>query len=483
MEPGRAKCHRIDMARAAAAVCSICAVVAVSQIARSGPSPQTKITVWGSPSSYGGNSYGGFVPLAGAMITEQREVDVAASGEVRVTGIASSIEPASVQLRDLTEPGVAITEQRFVPGASTPLEMLARRIGEQVTVVTTKGDVAGVLRAIDEQTLVVEVGTGDQRRLSVMRRDGYVLDVRAAGPASDKPSLVWRIATKKPGKHTVELTYRADNITWAADYLAVLDESGKALDFTAWATIRNTSGAAFERAEVTLVSGGGALAATATGTTTLRPPPPALRFPISAPIRLGAADAVQVELAPARKAAKVRPVVTFEATTDLSPSHQEEANQDCTYNNGVGIGQGRAELAIELDLPAQTTLPDGKVRLFRRKADRLEVISEDTMHALAGIARIKLAADTEITGERKAVTCNVDERARTIVEKIEVRVDNKGKLPADVVIREFAWRWPVWKLESEDKKSVRAAPQTLEYRVKVPAKGAQTVTYTLVYTW
>ena len=473
------------MGRVVAAVLVAIAVCGLAGLARSGPGAQTKITVWGAPptnAAFGGMTYGGFTPLAGAMITEQRDVEVSSSGEVRVTGIASTIEPASVQLRDLTEPGVAITEQRYVPGVTTPLDMLARRIGETVTVVTTKGDVVGVLRAVDETSLVVEVGTGDQRRLSVMRRDGFVLDVRASSTGSDKPSLMWRLATKKPGKHTVELTYRADGITWTADYLAVLDDSGTKLDFAAWATVRNNTGAAFDRAELTLVSGGGALSSES-ATTTLRAPPAPLRFVMQQPVKLGAGDAVQLELTPAKTAAKIRPVVAFEATTDLSPSHQEEANQDCTYNNGVGMGQGRAEAAIELDLPGNTTLPDGRVRLFRRKGERLEVLSEDTLRSQAGAARIKLAADTEITGERKAVTCNVDERAHTISEKIEVRVENKGKLPADVVIREFAWRWPVWKLESEDKKSVRAAPQTLEYRVKVPPRGSQTVTYALLYTW
>ncbi|MDQ3336263.1 MAG: hypothetical protein M4D80_13930 [Myxococcota bacterium] len=474
-----------QLARVSGAVCVLGIVFGLAHHAWSGPGAQTKITVWGAaPTSaaFGGMTYGGFVPLAGAMITEQREVDVAANGEVRLTGIASTIEPASVQLRDLTEPGVTITEQRYVPGVTSPLEMLTRRIGETVTVVTTKGDVVGVLRAVDEQSLVVEIGTGDQRRLSIMRRDGYVLDVRTPSGSSDKPSLVWRIATKKPGKHTVELTYRADGITWNADYLGVLDDAGKALDFAAWATIRNNTGATFERAEVTLVSGGGALS-TATATAALRAPPTPLRFAMQSPIKLAAGDAVQVELTPSRKAAKVRPVITYEATTDLSPSHQEEVNQDCTYNNGVGMGIGRSEVAIELDLPASTTLPDGRVRLFRRKGEQLEVLSEDTLRSMAGVARIKLTADTEITGERKAVTCNVDERAHTIVEKIEVRVENKGKQATDVVIREFAWRWPVWKIESEDKKSVRAGPQTLEYRVKVPPKGKETVTYTLLYTW
>jgi hypothetical protein len=473
--------------RRAAVVLSFLVGFGVS-LGRSAPGTQTRITVWGAAPktpAYGGMTYGGFVPLAGAVITEQREVDVAASGDVRVTGVPSTIEPASVQLRDLTEPNIAITEQRFIAGVATPTEMLARRVGESVTVVTTKGDVVGVLRAVDEQSLVVEIGTGEQRRLSVMRRDGYVLDVRTPSGTSDKPSLVWRVASKKPGKHTVELTYRADNIHWIADYLAVLDEAGKTIDFSAWATVRNNSGASYERAELTLVSGGSTLSSTAANTAALRAPPPPLRFTSASPVKLGAGEAVQVELLPARKNAKVRSVVAFEATNDISQNHQEEPNQDCTFNNGVGVGSGRAESAIEIDLPASTQLPDGRVRLFQRKGDRLDVLSEDALRSQPGVARIKLALDSKITGERKAVTCNVDDRAHTISEKIEVRVDNKGAQAQDVVIREFAWRWPVWKLESEDpaKKSVRAGPQTLEYRVRVPAKGSQTITYALLYTW
>lgn len=474
------------MARAAAVVCFV--VGFGISLGRTAPGAQTRITVWGATpknAAFGGITYGGFVPLAGAVITEQREVDVASSGDVRVAGVPSTIEPASVQLRDLTEPNIVITEQRFVAGVATPTEMLARRIGETVTVVTTKGDVVGVLRAVDEQSIVVEVGAGEQRRLSVMRRDGYVLDVRTPSGASDKPSLVWRVASKKPGKHTVELTYRAEGLHWAADYLAVLDEAGKALDFSAWATVKNNSGASFDRAELTLVSGGSTLSSTAANTAGLRAPPAPLRFTSSSPVKLGAGEAVQVELLPARTGAKVRHVVAFEATNDISQNHQEEPNQDCTFNNGVGIGAGRAESAIELDLPTNTTLPDGRVRLFQRKGARLDVLSEDALRSQPGLARIKLAVDGKITGERKAVTCNVDDRAHTISEKIEVRIENKGSQAREVVVREFAWRWPVWKLEREDpaNKSVRAGPQTLEYRVRVPAKGSQTVTYALLYTW
>src|SRR6516165_5484024 len=98
---------------------------------------RTTITVWAAspppPAGYGGLTYGGFAPVSGAMITEQRDVDIAPDGELRIAGIAATIDPASVQLRGVTEPTLAITEQRFIPGATTPDEILARHVGEQIS--------------------------------------------------------------------------------------------------------------------------------------------------------------------------------------------------------------------------------------------------------------------------------------------------------------------------------------------------------------
>jgi hypothetical protein len=466
------------MGRVVTACLGLAMLVAVALAAPG--TARTRITVWAQPTAaqlaaYGGAAYGGFAPTTGALITEQREVDVAPNGEVRIAGVASSLDAASVQLRDLAEPGVAITEQRFVPGASTPTELLQRHIGDQVTIVTTKGDVTGTLRSADEQTLVVETAG----RLAVMRRDGYVQDVRLPGGALDKPTLVWRLATKKPGKHGVEISYRTDGITWSADYLAVLDDSGGKLDFSAWATIKNTTTAAFDGAEITLVSGGNAATAGPTAASLGAP----RRFTLKAPVKIGANDSVQVELAPPRTGAKVRSVVAYEAMADPSSTTVGEPNLECTSYNGSGMGTGRAEVAVELDVPAGATLPDGRVRLFRRHSDRLEVVSEDQLHAAAGVARVRVGPSSEVVGERRAITCNVDEQARTMTEKLEVRVENKGKQAVDVVIREFMWRWLVWRIDAEDRKGATVTPQTHEYRLRVPSKGAQTVTNTVVYTW
>jgi len=439
--------------------------------------PRTQVTIFSGTvtSPFGGTPYGGAPVVAGAMISEQRELDVPASGEVRISGIAATADPASAQLRDLTDPTAAITEQRFVPGAATPNEMIARRIGERVTVVTTRGDVTGTLRAIDDHSIVVETGTGDQRRVSVMRRDGYVLDIRLPGTAADKSSFAWRLGSKKPGKHTVEVTYRADGLAWTPEYLAVLDEPGKAIDFNAWATVRNAAGVTFDAAAVTLV---GPTHQTARG----MPGTPA-RFTPAQAVRLGAGDSLQVQLVPARIAAKVRSVIAFEAIPDPTTGYQAEAGIDCASFNGAAVGQSRAEVAVELDLASPVTLPEGRVRLFRRRAGKLETVSENLLRTATGIARIRIGPNLDIGGERKAVSCTVDEHARTLHEKIEVKVENKGAQTAEVVVREFLWRTPVWRVESEDKKGTRAGTQTQEYRLRIPAKGTQSVTYSVLYTW
>ena len=68
-------------------------------------------------------------------------------------------------------------------------------------------------------------------------------------------------------------------------------------------------------------------------------------------------------------------------------------------------------------------------------------------------------------------------------EKIELKIENKGKSALDVVAREYMFRWMAWKMEAEDEKGSKAAAQTQEYRVHVPANGKKTFTYTVVYSW
>lgn len=440
-------------------------------------SAHTSITIWGAAPAqviapmYGGAAYGAATVPTGAMIVDRREVEVATSGEVRVAGVPATLDPASVQLRGVDGEPLAVTEQRFVPGAASPDEILARHVGELVAVQTAKGEFAGTLRSVDAQAIVVEVGSGDQRHLQVMRRDGYVQDIRlAAGTSSDRPSLVWRVGTKKAGKRDVEVSYRAEGLSWTTDYLAILDEAKRTLDFSAWATVKNATTATFDSAELTLVNAGDPA----------KPAP--TRFVVPGAVRLGTGESVQVELFPAKTNAKARSIVAFEAMPDPSASFQQFQAVDCNQLS-ASVGTSKAEVALEVDVPTKEALPDGRVRLFRRAGTRLEVITEDPLRSSAGVARIKLSADTDVTGERHAASCNYDEHAHTIKEKIELKLENKSKKEVDVVAREFLWRWSMFRIEDESQKGSRAGAQAQEYRLSLPAGGKKSVTYTVIYSW
>jgi hypothetical protein len=492
-------------------VCAGAAVVAtatLATIAAAGLStgPRTTITIWSqgtatplNAAAYGGAGYGGVnLTPTGALVVEDREVDVPADGQLRLAGIAGKLDPGSIQVRSLTEPTAQVSEQRFVPGAESPTDILAHHVGDQVVVVTPKGDVPGVLRAVDATTLVLEVGTGDQRHLQLMRRDGFVQDIRLPpGAALDKPGLALRLAVKKPGKQTLELAYRTEAMTWSADYLAVLDDAGT-VDFSAWATIDNQTGAAFDDAEVTLV-GGGTPAPAVVNAYGMPAPQPArpgtqARYVLPGRARLGANEQVQVELVPPRTNIKAATTVI----ADLMPGQLDEevAGQfqaDCTtLFNGSTEPTAKLDTTLEIDVPTQTPLPDGKVRLFRRHgtgisgggAGHLEVLSEDQLRSAAGVARVPIAAaDNDLKVARTQGACNYDEAKHRLDEHLEIELESTATRPLDVVVRETMWRAATWKIDpgDENMKGTKAGPRFHEWRVRLAPKEKKTIAYTVAY--
>lgn len=462
-----------------------------------GDDPHTSVEIWRSPavaSPWGGSTYGAYD--TNAFITDRRKIDVPASGEVTFDGVASRIEPVTVQFRSITDPnGTSVTEQRFVRGLSSPDELLTRHIGKAVVVTTEKGEVSGTLRAVDSDALVLEVGSGSSKAVEVLRRGDFVRDIKLQGAsaASDRPSLVWKLKAAKPGTQDIEVSYRTSGLSWSPDYTAILDDNKNTLDFSAMATIQNQTGIDFDDVDLTLVTGvlnqANQQQANPYGYGTpvpQKPADPTTSYQVPRRVKLGKGDSVQVELMPAKTAAKTSKVVLLELAQDQSINYQSYAATDC-----YAFVQQTPHAQVALEVNVGKGMPEGRVRLFRRKTggqagDRLEVVSEDTLNVneATGVARIGLsAADSEVTGERKQLECRYDDRTRTVREKIELKIENKGKSALDVVAREYMFRWMAWKMEAEDEKGSKAAAQTQEYRVHVPANGKKTFTYTVVYSW
>lgn len=467
----------------------------------------TTVTIWRAPANalqyqyqYGYNPYGGYTYGAAAgdaaFISHRRTVDIAAEGELLFPGVSTKIDPSTVQFRSLSDAkGTSVVEQRYAYDLGSPEKLMRRYIGKQVTVTTSKGEVAGILRGIDSESLVIESGSGKTRAVEIIRRGDNLLDVKlAAGDAelATEPTLVWKVVSKKPGKQQIEVSYRTDGLRWDADYTAILDDEkgGKSsVELSAWATITNDTGVEYDDSELVLVTGvleNQQVAAPYAGYQAPRVPHSApSTFKVPREVTIAAGGTVQVELMPSRSGASRR-VVLYETTADLSASYQTYMQYDCySYNQPANTG-GKGELALEIDGPGKgAILPEGRVRVFKKKGDGLELLGEDQLkvNAETGQARLRLGTDDDIAGERRQMECKYDERTRTLREKFEVKVENKGKDAAEVVMREYMYRWVNWKIDGEDITGTKAATQTQEYRVKLSGNSKKTFTYTVVYSW
>jgi hypothetical protein len=70
-----------------------------------------------------------------------------------------------------------------------------------------------------------------------------------------RPTLVWTVNAPKSGTTAAEASYLTDNMSWSADYVAVVDENDTKTGLSGWVTIDNKSGATFENATLKLVAG------------------------------------------------------------------------------------------------------------------------------------------------------------------------------------------------------------------------------------
>ena len=435
---------------------------------------RTTVSIWrGGGATYGGGGGGG----AGAFISHRRDVEIGADGVVRFAGVAAGMDAATVEVHSVTDPaGTSVVEQRFSANLATPEALLARQVGKPVTVVLAQGEVRGVLRAVSLDALVVETaGKG----LEIIRRGEHVVDIKlGAASFDDQPTLAWKLAVKKPGKHTLDVSYRTYGLTWAPEYTAVLGD-GDVVDFTAWATVRNDTGLDLPASELTLVSDAGsppALAGYIAGAA--RAP---VSFKIARPVDLATGAALQVELAPRRSGVRARRVSVFEASGDQT-SYQPLS--DCYGYMPTPTGV-RTEQMLEL-AAAGPVLPEGTVRVFRRApTGGLTIVGEDQLRVnpRSGVVRVRAGVAPEVSGERRQLDCRVDPGGRSLRERVEIRVENKGKTATDVVVREYLYRWSNWRIDQEDEKGAGAGGNAYEWRRKLKAGESRTLSYTVVYAW
>jgi hypothetical protein len=323
-----------------------------------------------------------------------------------------------------------------------------------------------------------------------------------------KPTLVWKVAAEKAGKHDVRVSYQTDGLTWRADYNLVLSGDEKKSDLGAWVTILNESGASYPDAKLKLVAGdvqriaptqaaqggmGGGM-----GRMAAAPMAPGFQekaffeyhlYTLGRTTSLANRSTKQIELFPSKAGVPVVKKYVYYGlprgfNVYLGPEPNRDRNLGTQSNKKVDIYLALKNTeANGMGLP----LPAGRVRVYKKdEADAaLEFVGEDTIEHTPKNEEIlvKLGSAFDVVGERRQLDFQANIPSHWITETFEITVRNQKTEPVEVLIKETLFRWVTWQILQNTDKFEKQDSRTIHFPVTVPAGGQKKVTYTVRYTW
>jgi len=173
--------------------------------------------------------------------------------------IAATVNPATVHFRSLNEPDkLGVIEQNYEYDLLEPAKLLHKYVGKEVTLVrsyqesgTTKREEIKATLLSDNNGTVWKIGNDI---VTGVYAESYRFPEVPAN-LYEPPTLLMSLEHFDVRKQQVEASYRANNLSWNADYVLTVARDDKNADLDGWVTVVNNSGTAFHNARLQLVAG------------------------------------------------------------------------------------------------------------------------------------------------------------------------------------------------------------------------------------
>jgi hypothetical protein len=446
-----------------------------------------------------------------AVVRHEREIDLASGrSEVRFTDVARRIDPTTVAFKSLSDPeGTRVVEQNFQFDLVSTEKLLEKFIDRDIAVEQARGETVETFSGTLLSTaggLVLRQADGSIR--TVPYNAGVKLPSLPGGLIT-RPTLVWDVATRKPGKHVARVAYQTNGITWWADYNLTYaegkDASSCKLDVGAWVSIVNQSGASYPDARIKLIAGDVHRAPAA-------PAPAAMRAQVSEMMKdevrgfeeksffeyhlytLGRPSSLpdnstkQIELFPQVADVPCEKTLVYYGQEQFGWAYGGSPYTD--RNFGV-TGNKKVDTYLSFKNTKENRMgvpmPAGRVRVSKLDTadDSLEFIGEDRIDHTPRNETIllKLGSAFDVVGERRQVDYSIDTSRKVITEEIEVKLRNRKDEPVEVIVKENLYRWVNWRIVSSSHQYAKHDARTIHVPVTVPADKEVTVRYTVRYTW
>ncbi|HOS92194.1 MAG TPA: DUF4139 domain-containing protein [Armatimonadota bacterium] len=432
------------------------------------------------------------------LVKDVRSIDLPEGRSViQFMDVAAQIDPTSVHFKSLTDPtGVEILEQNYQFDLVDRAKLMQKYLGKEIRI--TRYDQDGQPVETQEGVLLgAEGGRPGVVRIGdeiVLDPQGTVILPKLPEGLIVRPTLVWDLATAKAGKHQVELSYMTTGLTWAADYVAVVNEDDTKADLNGWVTLTNMSGARYPDATLKLIAGDVRRVAPM--------PPPAPEAPMAMPMEAGMGgggfqekaffeyhmytlqrpatiaenETKQVTLLSAPGATIKKVYVLDPAVAPVAPSLGGPGDKRKV--------QVKIEVANKEESGLGMPLPKGKVRVYKADTDgSLQFVGEDLIDHTPKdeTVRLHIGDAFDLVGERKVMDHRqLGDRAQQ--EKIQFSLRNhKEKDTVEITAVEHLWG--EWTIENETTPFVKKDAQTAEFTVTVEPGQEKTIEFTVTTRW
>ena len=442
--------------------------------------------------------------------------------EVRFTNVAGRILSDSVRFESQTDPkGTRVMEQNYEYDLASPEALLRRYVDRDVTCVSKDGTmvtgkllsfggaeppawddaqyqyeaparyqgndrgvnlpqmvqttrpIRGRRRVEESKDLVVRGADGTVRE--VAREQLLKIDMEAMPEGLlTRPTLVWKLRTKRAGRNDMQLTYLTEGMSWRADYTAVITGEDR-LALSGWVTITNESGSTYPNAELKLIAG---------DVHRVRFEPTHGRGLVGDLDWKGETNGYAFQ----EKAFFEYHLYTLGRTTTLKDKQTKQIKLmsapvvKCTKRYLFEGSEYWSKAAVELEFKNEKDnglgmpLPKGMVRVQGADADgEIQEIARESIDHTAKDELVKLRAGyaADVVGARKQI--GFQETGRERLSTYEVTLRNHKDGAVKVTVRDhFALDWAVTK-ESEKSKSTDAF--TYEWDLEVKPNEEKKLTY------
>jgi hypothetical protein len=409
---------------------------------------------------------------------------------IKFTDVASSIDPTSVSFECLSSPGkISILEQNYEYDLVSTASLFEKYIDKGVSIII-KGSgseaskkIIGKLMAARDNNLIIKDQEGYVLIISQASIENITLLTLPQGLVT-KPTLVWMANSEIAGNENCQVTYTTNDISWKADYSAILNADENGFNFSGWVTIDNKSGASYKDAKIKLIAGD-------VKRIIEQPPQPMKDGPLL--YKTTAMEAAGFEEKPFMEYHLYtlgRPSTINNNQTKqiefITPAQNVPAKKIYLYEHDKSPEKVQIKFEFEnkKEYGLGIALPKGKVRVFKKDTDgSLEFVGEDLIDHTPNKDKLSLYIGDafDITVEYKIVDSKEERRSRWEKRSIELR--NRKASAITVFVDEKFSPWVNWKIEDSSFPYVKKDAATARFTVEIPADTVVTLEYSATQKW